>query len=388
MSDNRRVLMVVAQYPPVYGGAGTQSSMLARKLVELGWEVRVVTLDQYHTGSGMDGRVWVSRIWRWPPKNAVLRVGATIALSLGSVWSVITFRPNIIHVHGTYWWSLAPILIGKLRNSVTVVKTTREGEDDPRTVFTKKVLGIPVGGLYGLPLKLADAVVVLNRASKDSALEFGLGRRTSLIRNGVDSEAFHRTPERRARSRKKFNVDPELRIVCFVGYTVAHKGFFDLIEAIRGIDKNRFEFWVVGPSSGFYRELKQDATAALAELSATGVTVREFGLVAPQDMPEIYWATDVFALPSYAEGMPNSLAEALVAGCDLLATAIPGVSDLFSDSDDIELKFPGDVKGLASYLSSLINGAEQDTSSARNRLSARSIAIEYSSLYQRLRAEK
>ena len=59
---NLKVLMVCSQYPPVYGGAGQQASLLAEHLHRKGWRVTVVTLDQLSKGSSTDGGFKVKRV--------------------------------------------------------------------------------------------------------------------------------------------------------------------------------------------------------------------------------------------------------------------------------------------------------------------------------------
>jgi glycosyltransferase involved in cell wall biosynthesis len=62
---------------------------------------------------------------------------------------------------------------------------------------------------------------------------------------------------------------------------------------------------------------------------------------------ELYLRTTVYVLPSYYEGMPRSLLEAMSYGLPIVTTDINGVSDLVQDGIDGLLIKPGDIQGLA-----------------------------------------
>lgn len=348
----KSVVMVCSQYPPTYGGAGKQAQLVSKTLCARGWDVTVVSLDQDGVGRGQEDGVRVTRLLKGiAATSTVRRVLTTVVLGLAAAWIILLKRPQAVHVHGAYWWSIPPVLAGRLVSSTTVVKITRDGEDDPETVFRRKLLGVvPVGWLYGLSLSAADFVVVLSNDALDNAQSYLPADGLRLIRNGVDREALQRTPHRRRTARESLGIVHDAEITTFVGYLVEHKGVLDLLAAWR-LRENALDnhLWLVGPYDGYYRELSSAVLDEVRAMQSEGYKIRLFGHVAPEIMPKIYWATDIFALPSYAEGMPNSLAEAIVAGCSIVGTEIPGISDIV-DSESAFLVTPGDVQALSGAL--------------------------------------
>ncbi|WP_133204630.1 MULTISPECIES: glycosyltransferase family 4 protein [Arthrobacter] len=346
--------MVSSQYPPVYGGAGQQAQLLSNVLVSRGWKVTVVTLDQEGIGSTVHGGLRVVRVLRGiAGAGKTSRALTTVVLGLTAAWLVLSSRPSAVHIHGAYWWSLPPVIAGRVASATSVVKITRDGEDDPGTVFGRKVFGaVPLGWLYGLSLKLCDFVVVLSAEAYNKSTGLVASDRLRLIRNGVDLTALARTPDRREAARKALDVKAGARVTTFVGYLVEHKGVLDLLAAwkLRELSNNS-ELWLVGPYEGFYRELTSNAIDEIRRMQDAGYKIRLFGQVGKDEMPEIYWASDVFTLPSYKEGMPNSLAEAIAAGCTIVGTAIPGITDIASFASSILVK-PGDIAALAEALDS------------------------------------
>lgn len=379
---NKSVLMVCSQFPPVYGGAGAQAALLSRKLSQRGWSVEVVTLDQKGIGSGLHDGFTVRRVLKARAASGIgSRLVTTIGLSIVSSWRILRTRPGFVHVHGAYWWSILPVLVGRACGAETVVKSTRDGEDDAATVFSKHVASVPVGWLYGLSLRKSSAVVVLNAKSKESADQLGLEETVRLLRNGVDIEVYERTMTRRVDARADFGLTDEDRVVLFVGYLVRHKGVADLLSAWRSSGDKNALLWLVGPLSGFYRELDDEIPQAIDDLISDGYRVKVFGHVEGESLPRLYWASDVYVLPSYVEGMPNSLAEAVVAGCSIIATSIPGITDILEPNEAIFME-PGDRVGLETALRRGIADTGWEPGFAAARLDMETVTTTYERLYQ------
>jgi colanic acid/amylovoran biosynthesis glycosyltransferase len=79
---------------------------------------------------------------------------------------------------------------------------------------------------------------------------------------------------------------------------------------------------------------------------------------APQDkLDDLYRQADVFALASFAEGVPGVLMEAMSMGIPCVATWITGVPELIRNGRDGLLAAPSDVAGFADLLDSLVTDA-------------------------------
>lgn len=385
-STKRSVVMVCSQMPPVYGGAGAQAALLGRTLCRMGWKVTAVTLDQQGVGSATESGVRFRRILRGvQPSTARTRLLTTVALSAGAFLHIVAVRPSIVHIHGAYWWSILPAIAGRLVGTRVIVKLTRDGEDDARTVYSKKLWRLPVGRIYGLSLTLAQAVIVLNEHARTVAISEGLGNRVRLINNGVDDEQLRRTPSRRAESRAARSLSGDDRVVIFVGYLVKHKGILDLLHAWRKLTLKRAHLWLVGPFDGFYhsREEENDVLQLIDDLTNEGYRVEKFGHIQSSELSALYWAADVFTLPSYVEGMPNSLAEAVVAGCHVVASRIPGITDLMG-AEYPWLVPPGDVTALTDCLDIAVREPLEPSVDLVARLKISHVAQRYEQLYLEL----
>ena len=83
------------------------------------------------------------------------------------------------------------------------------------------------------------------------------------------------------------------------------------------------------------------------------------GLVSRAELPTLLARTDVVVLPSYWEGLPVSLIEALSAGKAIVASRVGGNPELVSDGVNGLLVPPGDASALAKALLSLANDPER-----------------------------
>jgi glycosyltransferase involved in cell wall biosynthesis len=193
------------------------------------------------------------------------------------------------------------------------------------------------------------------RGDVERAIRLGIARprETFVIGNGTDLERF--TPRRpdRAETRAELGIPTGAVVVTCVARLVREKGILDLAEAAaRNADLDRIHVLLVG------RALPSDRTDITAELAAHPVT----RLLGPRwqelgergDADRILRASDVFVLPSYREGLPRSIIEAMASGLPVIATAIPACEELVSEGESGTLVPPGDVAALAAAIRRLV----------------------------------
>jgi glycosyltransferase involved in cell wall biosynthesis len=105
-------------------------------------------------------------------------------------------------------------------------------------------------------------------------------------------------------------------------------------------------------------------------------------------------AADIFVLPSFAEGMSNSLLEAMSVGLPVIASRIGGNTDLLTDETAGLLIEPQDVEGWCRAISQLLENPEQAQKLGRaareivtSQYSIRVIVDQYLAIYERLLSE-
>lgn len=225
-------------------------------------------------------------------------------------------------------------------------------------------LGVPfVAGARGSDIRVRDAisrrltVPVVRGADRLLVVSADLGRlavtgygadpdRVRVIANGCDAAIFHRRD--RAEARAALGVAADAELVLYVGRLVAEKGLRELAEAMRELRRTRprAECVLVGDGP------LQAEFAALAADPASGL--RLAGVQAAPQVAQWMAACDLLALPSYSEGHPNVLVEALACGRPVLSTPVGGVPEVV-DASCAVLVPPRDAAALAAALASVLD---------------------------------
>lgn len=174
--------------------------------------------------------------------------------------------------------------------------------------------------------RLTDLLFTQSAEDARTAVELGFlpAARVLAIGNGVDVRAFD--PERvrtRAATRAALGIPADAAVVGMVGRMVAEKGYGEFLDAAESLvaQGSPAFFLAVGErlasdhAAGIEARLAR-AKAALGErLVLTGLR---------GDIPDLLAAMDVFTLPSYREGMPRTIIEAMLMARPVVATDIRG----------------------------------------------------------------
>jgi glycosyltransferase involved in cell wall biosynthesis len=88
------------------------------------------------------------------------------------------------------------------------------------------------------------------------------------------------------------------------------------------------------------------------------------------DVAAIYAATDVLVIPSFSEGIPNVILEAMVQKVPLVATTVGGIPEMIGHQESGLLVAPGDADAIAGSIGWLMDHPEE-----RERLTARAAEI-------------
>lgn len=150
-----------------------------------------------------------------------------------------------------------------------------------------------------------------------------------VIGAGYASSVFHADPQ--------IERDP-IRLL-YAGKLSKAKGVPWLLQACARLDIP-FRLDLCGGSSGEDLILCQTLARQINEARGNG-TVTLHGNVSQSRLAELMRRASVFVLPSFFEGVPLVLLEALACGCRLVATDLPGVREVFAGvSSDLLRKVP------------------------------------------------
>lgn len=138
-------------------------------------------------------------------------------------------------------------------------------------------------------------------------------------------------------------------MILFLGKLAPEKGIFDLIDALASVRDAVPDVRLVCAGEG-----SRIAVARYAERLGVADAVKFTGWVGPSGKRALLESASVFALPSYSEGMPMSLLEAMAAGVPVIATPVGGIPEVVAEGASGFLAAPGDVATLARLLRKLL----------------------------------
>lgn len=198
-------------------------------------------------------------------------------------------------------------------------------------------------------LQRAQRIVAVSDALRDRLCGLGVPANRVLVqRNGVDGERF-RLQDRQA-ARARLGLDTATRYLGYIGNFSPEKGCMTLLEAaarLRGIADRSVVLALVGSGAQEETLRARVGTLGIAE------QVRFFGRRPHTEIPDWISALDVLCLPSFREGCPNVVLEALASGRPVVASRVGGVPELLNDRNGC-MAPAGDSEALADALESAL----------------------------------
>ena len=140
-----------------------------------------------------------------------------------------------------------------------------------------------------------------------------------IVGAGYDSRIFN-PPEPGSKDRATIHM-------VYAGKLSNAKGVPWLLRALDAMPEQDWHFHLVGDSSG---EEKQEILALAHQL---GSRITRHGRIEPAQLARLLKSSHLFVLPSFYEGIPLVVLEALACGCRIVTTDLPGIREVFSGHD-------------------------------------------------------
>ncbi len=218
------------------------------------------------------------------------------------------WRPDLIHSH--HLWILTS-LTRQLFPDIPLI-TSCHGSDLRQFQNCAHLQSTVIKGCKDI-----DAVCALNLGQKESIQNlYGIEpHKIHVTSAGYNSERFYLPNQ----------PSPKKPVqILYAGKLSNAKGVPWLLKALINIPNKSFIFHLVGDSHGAEKE------EILALANKLNGNIKIHGKIEHGQLANLMRQTDLFVLPSFYEGLPLVLLEALACGSRIIATALPGVVDLFS----------------------------------------------------------
>ncbi len=326
----RKVLHLLSQRPALTG-SGVTLDALVRHADRAGWEQQVVVgvpRDDMHPavgeleparirplifgGAELDFPVpGMSDVMPYPSSRFSALTDAQIA-TYETAWDrhlsavLADFRPDVIHSH--HLW----LMSSRLKDLAADIPVATQCH---ATGFRQMALCPQLAPRVRAGCARNDAFLVLHREHAEQlqkTLEVPAPR-VQVVGAGYRRQLFH--ARRRA--------DAGTRRLLYVGKLSAAKGLPWLLDAFERLLQLQpdLDLHVAGSGAG------AEAEALARRLRALAPNVIFHGQLAQPELADLMRRAAVCVLPSFYEGLPLVLVEALACGCRLVATELPGITE-------------------------------------------------------------
>jgi len=195
---------------------------------------------------------------------------------------------------------------------------------------------------YSLSHNNAVAAVSNDLAHKCRRLCRNLTDRMEVIYNGLDEDWFKTSEKEQIeieRMEKEYKYNKKL---LFAGEIIKEKGIYELIYSFAEIAKKYNDICLFIVGDGTEREELQRALSFM-QISHRVIFT---GRVSHKQVKLYMKLSDMLILPSYSEGMPNVVIEAMGLGRPVIAADVGGVKEVVKDRHNGILIKPGSVKEI------------------------------------------
>ncbi|WP_162199408.1 glycosyltransferase [Aurantiacibacter luteus] len=337
-----RLLALVTDAYGGYGGIAQYSRDFLESAISASFVDEVVVLP----------RTLHSQHFVTPPKLRQLPPHRSrLSYSIEALRQCVRARPDVIYCGHLYHGPLA-LLLARLFNARLIIQL--HGDE----------IWKPVSKLYRTPLEQCDRLIAVSHDTRDRALAVASPQHDSFsVISCTVGPQF--VPGDRQSARDKFKIDSREKVVLSVarldgredarGYK-GHDLVMDLV-ARQNQDGEKIRYLIAGDGDD------RERLVQLADRLGISNLVDFLGIVPAEDLPDLYRAADLFALPSTGEGFGIVFVESMACGTPAIGLNVGGSPDALCHG---ELGHCSSLEGFpALFTASLISSGTRDPDLAR-----------------------
>ena len=337
------ICMLTSEFPPDLGGRATYVYNLSKGLIKRGHNVTIVARGVWKRTyrEEIDGiSVYRVRFIPFYPSPFYLH-----GFFVNKLFKKLESNFDLVHVHGT--------LIPVVRTSLPVIFTSHGtikkdiGNMPVKSFHFFVVVKLLRKQLFNIEKKIIENADTITAVSQSCAKEIEkyhkITKEIYVVNNGVDTNFF--IP---AKNKKKEDY------ILYTGRLETRKGLIDFIESAKYVCREHADIRFILAGKGTIKNYLE------RRINALGLKKNFYfaGFVDRARLLEYYQNAAIYVLPSYYEGLPTSLLEAMSCGIPSIATDVEGSSELITDGKTGLLVPPRNPKGLADAILRLLDDEE------------------------------
>lgn len=183
-------------------------------------------------------------------------------------------------------------------------------------------------------LNKADIVLVLSRQWKETISKISSNKNIVILYNPTVIKELKHIPS-------------DITRFLFMGRIEKRKGVYEIIESCKCLSDNVF---ISLYGDGNIAEFEK-----LIEEAKLENKIKIKGWISGEQKDEVYYNSDVLLLPSFNEGLPMSILEAMAYGLPIISTPVGGIAEAVEEGVNGFLVPPGDANTLAEKINLIAN---------------------------------
>ncbi|MEP7070356.1 MAG: glycosyltransferase family 4 protein [Usitatibacter sp.] len=281
-------------------------------------------------------------------ENAFTRLARLVLSPIFLTATIIFRRVSLVHVNTSlnsraYWRDIGYVAVAKLLGARVVYQV--HGGELPQRFFAGKKL---LTAFLRFTLKAPDLVLVLAQLELEAYRNFVPEQRVVALPNGIDCRPFGAAPV--------FETQPgqPLRLV-YIGRLAREKGLYETLQGMRLAHELGVDARLVIAGNG----AEESRLRRYAQALGIAARICFVGPVFGNDKVKLLAGADVMILPSYSEGLPYALLEAMAAGIPVITTPVGAIPDVVTDGIHGFLVPARDGKAIAGSLALMAGDRER-----------------------------
>lgn len=311
-----RIAMVSTFYSPTIGGVEKVIEELATRYVQQGH-----TLDIFCSDSDKHQRLEKKfeiidgvRVHR---SRYALKLSLNTYIFPGVLWDLLWQKYDVVHSHvSAHDYVLFAGVIAFLKGRPHIHTTHCPWTDKFRPLSVRIPLFLTDRIFNYLSYFFCDKIIAITPWEVPIIEKWATKKKIVIIRNGMDPILF----KKMKKGIFKKSLDINGKMVLFFGRLHPTKAPHILAEVAKEIipERNDVDFVFVGPDEGEMQRVK-DIVIGEKRIHVTGP------LFGKEKIAQMYQDAAMYVLPSYREGLPLTLFEAMASGLPIIATPVNGV---------------------------------------------------------------
>ncbi len=361
MKSNCNIAVITHKYPPIYSGYGNQLKEVIKNIQISNDKIvfYILTLDspaRKEVDFCLNERVvGVSSSYK---SKIIEHVSFIFNTLFWLVWNKNKY--DFIHCIGAHGITIFPgIIASKILRKKIIVKVT-QSEFSPLISHKNPIMRFVTNFRIKVSLQ-ANYYIAISEEIRYQLISYNLDNQKIIeIPNGVDTQRFsyyHKLWKGAIRQKLGFKSSDLLFL--FVGSLIERKGIYDLFRAFTQLAKSypTAKLVLCGPDYHSFYESIVKPSIFEESIIYVGNT---------KNINEYYIASDIFVLPSYAEGLANVLLEATASGNAVIVSDIQSNKSVITSNQIGEVFEVGNVESLKEKMEKYLNNFDQIEEIGRN----------------------